>query len=76
MSYKQPCPTDLPVFDKAFYVFQTIHQINLLNCCSNLMSLCQDDCTVIGYQLFVVMVSVLGLATEEFVTNKALGISE
>ncbi|GFG28909.1 hypothetical protein Cfor_12253 [Coptotermes formosanus] len=51
---------------------ETIHQINLLNCCSNLMSLCQDDCTVIGYQLFVVMVSVLGLATEEFVTNKAL----
>jgi hypothetical protein len=40
------------------------------------MSLCQDDCTVIGYELFVVMVSVLGLATEELVSNKALGISE
>ena len=40
------------------------------------MTLCQDDSTAIGYQLFVVLVSVLGLATEEFVTNKALGIYE
>jgi hypothetical protein len=40
------------------------------------MLVCEQDCAVIGYQLFVVMVSVLGLAIEEFVTKKALGISE
>lgn len=31
---------------------------------------------MIGYQLFVVIISVLGLATEEFVTKEALGIFE
>jgi hypothetical protein len=41
-----------------------------------MMVVCEEDCAVIGYQLFMVMVSVLGLATEEFVTTKALGISE
>jgi len=59
-----------------FSVFQTVYQINLLNCCLNMMVVCEEDCAVIGYQLFMVMVSVLGLATEEFVTTKALGISE
>jgi hypothetical protein len=55
-------------------VFQALYQINLLNCCCNLMLVCEDDCAVIGYQLFVVMVSVLGLSTQEFISNKALGI--
>jgi hypothetical protein len=40
------------------------------------MLVCEQDCAVIGYQLFVVMICVLGLATEEFVTKEALGISE
>jgi hypothetical protein len=40
------------------------------------MLVCQDDCAVIGYQLFVVMVSVLGLSTQEFVSSKALGTSD
>jgi hypothetical protein len=58
------------------YDLQAVYQINLLNCCCNLMLVCEDDCAVIGYQLFVVMVSVLGLSTQEFVSNKALGISD
>jgi hypothetical protein len=40
------------------------------------MLVCEEDCAVIGYQLFVVMVSVLGLSAEQFVSSKALGISD
>ncbi|XP_021931973.1 dynein assembly factor 5, axonemal isoform X2 [Zootermopsis nevadensis] len=52
---------------------ETAYQIQLLSCCSNLMVVCEQDCKMIGYQLFVVIISVLGLATEEFVTKEALG---
>jgi hypothetical protein len=64
------------MFVTVYCVFQAKYQMNLLVCCFNLMLVCEDDCAVIGYQLFVVMVSLLGLSAQECVSNKALGISD
>ncbi|PSN32857.1 Dynein assembly factor 5 [Blattella germanica] len=48
------------------------YQLHLLNCCEALISVSETDCREIGYQLFIVALSVLGLAADEIVNKRAL----
>ncbi|KAJ9573896.1 hypothetical protein L9F63_008756, partial [Diploptera punctata] len=50
------------------------YQHQLLNCCNALMSVCEEDSKVISFQLFTVMISVLGLAADDSVKKSALDL--
>ncbi|KAJ4448007.1 hypothetical protein ANN_10017 [Periplaneta americana] len=51
------------------YNKEALYQRNLLNCCITLMLVCKEDCKEISYQLFVIMISILGLASNDDVTK-------